>query len=225
MQIELDERLKAKLNSGREFRMTQDFEIRKPKEGEEQKKIVRGYATTFNQEYLLYDWGDYKVFEQVDRHAFDECDMSDVIMQYDHMGRVFARNKNGTLQLGPDDIGLGIEADLSGTDLGGQVYEEIKGGYTTKMSMAFTVGEDERTVKENKETNVVEVHRKITKVKKLFDVSAVSYPANDMTSISARQFSEGVIEELKQERLRAKAEAREAQIAKLRLRIRTIMEE
>jgi phage head maturation protease len=91
--------------------------------------------------------------------------------------------------------------------------------------MAFTVGEDERTIKENKETNVVEVHRTITKVKKLFDVSAVSYPANDMTSISARQFSEGVIEELKQERLRAKAEAREAQIAKLRLRIRTIMEE
>ena len=81
---------------------------------ENENKVVTGYATTFNQHYLLRDFGDYRVEEQIDSRAFDECDMSDVIMQYDHTGRVFARNKNGTLGLEADDEGLKITADLGG---------------------------------------------------------------------------------------------------------------
>ena len=74
----------------REYRMinVSNLEIREEQDG---KKVVEGYATTFDQEYRL--WGDerYQVFESVDRHAFDNADMADVIMQYDHEGRVFAR--------------------------------------------------------------------------------------------------------------------------------------
>ena len=201
---EIDKRVKA----GVEYRMTAAMEARADeKEG---RKIVRGYATTFGEEYLLYDFGDYKVYESVDRHAFDGCDMSDVIMQYDHQGRVFARNRNKTLTLQTDDHGLLIEADLSGTELGGQLYEEIRGGYTDKMSMAFKVAEDKREVVEDHENNVITVHRTITKFAKLFDVSAVSYPANDGTEISARSFSSGIVEEIKKESLEAEKRARKA---------------
>lgn len=214
------EQVERKLDEGREFRMTRKIEARAAED--DGKMIVRGYATTFNDEYLLWDLGDYRVFESVDPHAFDECDMTDVIMQYDHAGRVFARNRNKTLQLDLDEHGLGIEADLSGTDLGRQVYQEISGGYTDRMSMCFRVGKDERTVEEDYENNVITVHRKITAISKLYDVSAVSYPANPATEISARNFCEGVIEEIKQERLRAQKEARARKAKAINVMIDTI---
>lgn len=189
-----------KIARGREYRKTHEFETRAEEDGE---KVVRGYATVFDEEYLLYDFGDYRVYESVAAGAFDDCDMSDVIMQYDHVGRVFARNTNNTLEVGTDPIGLAIRAMLGGTEIGRQLYEEIAGGYTTKMSFGFSVGEDERTVVEDHETGVITVHRKITKITKLYDVSAVSIPANDATDISARSFCDGVIAELTAERLAA----------------------
>ena len=175
---------------------------------EDGRKIVEGYATTFDQEYRL--WGDeiYQVMESVDRRAFDNADMKDVIMQYDHEGRVFARISNGTLELKADEHGLKIRADLSGTEIGRQLYEEIRGGYTTKMSFGFKVKKDERTEERNAETGSITVHRKITEIKKLYDVSAVSIPANDATEISARNISEGVIAEVKQELLAIEARER-----------------
>lgn len=172
------------------------------------KMEVEGYATTFNQPYTLYSWDDYEVQEEIDEHAFDECDMTDVIMQYDHQGRVFARTKNGTLQLATDEHGLKITADLSGTELGQQLYGEIKGGYTDQMSFGFIVGLDERTYTEDHETGKTTVLRRIKKISKLYDVSAVSIPANDQTSISARSLSDGFIAEIKAERLRAQKRAK-----------------
>ena len=181
---------------------------------EDGRKIVEGYATTFDQEYRL--WGDerFQVLESVDRRAFDNADMKDVIMQYDHEGRVFARISNGTLEVITDERGLKIRADLSGTEIGRQLYEEIRGGYTTKMSFGFKVKKDERTEERNAETGSITVHRKITEIKKLYDVSAVSSPANDATEISARNISEGVIAEVKQELLAIEArERKQKQIA------------
>lgn len=209
---ELDKRLAERLKGGREYRRMAAMSVRAKEEGKDE-RFVEGYACTFDEEYLLYDWGDYKVFEKIDRNAFKDCDMSDVIMQYDHQGRVFARTSNGTLELATDDHGLHTRANLGGTEIGRSLYEEINGGYTTKMSFGFRVEEDKREVVENHETGVVEVHRTITKFTKLYDVSAVSMPANDATEISARCFSEGVIEELKQEI----AEKREREKLKLKI--------
>ena len=195
--MEQNKKNMEKIEAGREYRAMQ-MEIQESDEG---KLLVEGYATTFNEPYTLYDGRYYKVIEQIDPHAFDECDMSDVIMQYDHEGRVFARNKNETLELSVDEKGLKIRADLGGTEIGKQLYEEIKGGYTDKMSFGFTVGEDKKEYVMDYENDVETCTRTITKIKKLFDVSAVSLPANDMTSISARRFSDGVIEKIKAERL------------------------
>ena len=194
------DRIMEKIGSGREYRR---MEIRVKAEEEQKEKRVEGYACTFNEPYELYNWGDYIVREQIDPAAFDEADMSDVIMQYDHQGRVFARNSNGTLELSTDEHGLHMEADLSGTEIGRQLYEEIKGGYTTKMSFGFTVEEDKREITENRELNRIEVLRTITKVRKLYDVSAVSLPANDGTEISARSWADGVISQLEAERLQS----------------------
>lgn len=192
--------IQQKLDEGRQYRRIDvtNLELRAAEDGN---KIVTGYATTFNDPYELYSFDGYTVVEQVDARAFDETDMSDVIMQYDHEGRVFARTSNNTLSIKPDSRGLFIEANLGGTELGRQLYEEIRGGYTNKMSFGFRVSEDKREVTEDRENGKTTVLRTITKISKLYDVSAVSIPANDATSISARNYGEGVIAEIKQELL------------------------
>ena len=167
--------------------------------GEKDEMIVEGYATTFGNEYLLWDDGEFRVMESIDAGAFAGADMSDIIMQYDHQGRVFARNRNNTLTVTPDEHGLHIRADLGGTALGRQLYEEIKGGYTDRMSWGFTVASQSRTEERDETNNKTTIHRRITGIKKIYDVSAVSLPANDATEISARSIGDGLIAEARQE--------------------------
>lgn len=195
-------------SNNREYR-NMKIETRDAIEGEEERKIVTGYASTFDEPYKLFEWDGGEYWEVVDRSAFDKTDMSDVIMQYDHEGRVFARTRNNTLDITVDDHGLKIEADLGGTEIGRELFEEIRGGYTDKMSFGFTVnGESED--REKLENGVVKYTRRITSVNKLYDVSAVSIPANDGTEIGAdatarsiRSLSDGVIEKDRAERLAA----------------------
>ena len=181
----------------REYRRieTEALETRTAEDGA---MIVEGYATTYNQPYTLFREKDMIVREQVDPCAFEGTDMTDVIMQYDHEGRVFARVKNGTLELESDEHGLKIRANLGGTEIGRQLFEEIQGGYTNKMSFGFTVADQKRTRSKDAEGNTV-VLRTITRIGKLFDVSAVSLPANDATEISARSIGDGLIAEARKE--------------------------
>ena len=176
----------------------------KPEEERDDRRVVAGYATTFNDPYVLFK-DDLIVYrEQIEPTAFDNCDMSDVIMQYDHEGRVFARISNNTLNVTPDDKGLYVEADLGGTDIGRELYDEIRGGYTDKMSFGFIVSEDEE-IRTELEDGRVDYLRRVWSISKLFDVSAVSIPANNGTSISAQTRSQidGAIEEARAERLAA----------------------
>lgn len=211
----ISEKVQAKINAGREYRK---MEMRAADPANEAAKIVTGYASTFNDPYLLWSEPGFELWEQVDRNAFDKTDMTDVIFQYDHEGRVFARISNETLRVKPDDHGLFIEADLGGTEIGRQLYEEIKGGYTNKMSFGFTVSTDKRETETDSDGNV-KIMRTITEIGKLYDVSAVSLPANDATVISSRNYGEGVIAEVKAERLKAEEEAnnRKALIARIKI--------
>ena len=204
--------IEEKLTEGRQYRRVVQMEVRA---AEDDEMVVEGYATTFNEPYELWRDSDYVVLEQVDSRAFDETDMSDVIMQYDHEGRVFARTSNATLRLSVDNHGLRVTADLGGTEIGRQLYSEIRGGYTDKMSFGFTVDEDERLVQEDRESGTVTVLRTIKRIGKLYDVSAVSLPANNATEISARSWCDGVIQQLTEER--RKAEDRERQRKKIKI--------
>ena len=209
------------ISNEREYR-NMTMRIREAVEGEEdQSKVVTGYASTFDEPYQLYAGEGWELWEVVDRTAFDETDMSDVIMQYDHRGRVFARTRNNTLSVEPDEKGLFISADLGGTEIGRELYEEISGGYTDRMSFGFTVTGDIEEREQN-DAGVWIYTRHITSVGKLFDVSAVSIPANDGTSISADAVTrsiddlrDGVIERIQAERLeeeKARLEQRRAEV-------------
>lgn len=158
---------------------------------------VEGCASTFNDPYVLFeDWDGNEYHEIISPDAFKDADMSDVIMQYDHEGKVLARMSNGTLIVEPDAHGLFIAADLSGSQAARDLYEEISNGLVTRMSWAFSVGADEYD-RDSKTTT-------ITRVKKVYDVSAVSLPADPNTEISARNLLNGVIEQSRKELARRK---------------------
>lgn len=155
---------------------------------------VVGLASTFDDPYLLFEYNDafegkkVEVWEKVNREAFKEADMTDTVFQYNHGGHVFARTKNGTLELTATEEGLSVRADLGGTQGGRDMAEEIRGGYIDKMSIGFTVAEDVTVTEEDPEK--ILVTRTITRVKKLYDVSAVDFPANPNTDINARSMEQ-----------------------------------
>lgn len=156
--------------------------------------MVEGYASTFDRyKMLTIDGVDY--YEQIDRHAFDEADMSDVVFLRDHEGRVLARTKNGAVQLSIDEHGLYQKTNLGLTGASKEMYEDIATGNYQQMSFSFVVAED----RYDKDTHT----RIVEKVSKVFDVSAVMFPANPFTEIgvSARDYFDGVIEMEKAERL------------------------
>ena len=198
----------------REYRKIDAAEM-ETRKGDAGEMVVEGYATTFNMPYRLAGDDKVTVNEQIDRDAFKETDMSDVIMQYDHEGRVFARIANGTLQLTEDDHGLKITANLGGTEIGRQLFEEIQGGYTNKMSFGFTVAGEKRDRTRDADGHVT-ILRTITKIGKLYDVSAVSLPANDATEISSRTIGDGLIAEaLKEVQAEEERQRRIGEIRKL----------
>ena len=200
----------------REYRNMTPLEVRAE---ETEEMVVEGFATTFNEPYTLYEDSDLIYREQVAPEAFEKTDMSDVILQYNHEGRVFARISNNTLEVEPTEKGLFIRANLGGTEIGRNLYEEIAGGYTDKMSFGFTVNEDEE-IRSDSEDGRVDILRTITGIAKLYDVSAVSIPANDGTSISVstRSRIDGVIEEVRAERLEAERIELERKRAEVRAR-------
>ena len=169
------------VKKGREYRALQDFSL-VPREGEADAYKVRGTAIVFDTPTCLFEVDGVKYYEVIDRHALDGCDLSDVIMNYNHGGKVVARLRNKTLVLTITERGLDMEADLSGTAAGRDLYEEIDGGYVDKMSFSFVV----RAAEYDAATHT----RRITKIRKLYDVSAVDIPAYEETSLSARSFFE-----------------------------------
>ena len=218
----MNKTIEEKLTEGRMYRYMNSFEVRANESGSDE-MIAEGYATTFNEPYELMQWDDWNGYrvhfvEVIDPDAFKETDMSDVIMQYNHEGRVFARTSNNTLLLNTDNHGLFVRANLGGTEIGRGLYEEIKGGYTNRMSFGFTVSKESRTEERDDENKVRTITRTITGIKKLWDVSAVSIPANDGTEISARSWCDGVIAELKEEFLKAE------EVRKQKQRIRILAE-
>lgn len=184
------------IKSDREYRNLGSFEPRA--EDEEKNYIVKGYASTF-EPYLLYEDRGIKFFERIEPTAFDAADMSDVVFLRDHEGTVLARTKNGLITLSVDGHGLLTETNLGATEAARDMYEDIDARNYTQMSFSFIVEHDTDIYEEQGNS----ITRIITRIKKLYDVSAVAFPANPGTDIgvSFRSHFDGVIEKREAERL------------------------
>ena len=199
------------MKNDREYR-TLNIEVREANEAGEPSYIVRGYASTF-EPYVLFEEDGVQYKEQIDPHAFDETDMSDVVFRIDHEGAVYARSSAGTLKVGVDEKGLFDEADLSKTAKARELFEDIVAGNYPKQSFAFTVREDSY----DRDSHT----RTILKVGKLFDVSPVSFPANPTTSlgVATRDYFNGVIEAERAERLANEKRARDKALLELKIKL------
>ena len=186
-----------KITASREYRSMNPLAVLQRSQDDEAAYRAEGYATTFDVPYILFEMDGVKYYEQISSNALDSADVSDVVFRFDHTGHVYARTKNGTLTFAPDGHGLKCSVDLSTTEAARQMHDEIRTGLIDKMSWAFSVAEESY----DRETHT----RTILKIKKVYDVSAVSIPANGDTEISARAFASRSYEQERQELLKRRA--------------------
>ena len=197
------------MKNDREYR-NMELRIVPAEEGSEPSFFVEGYASTFEPYVLMtVDGVDYS--ERIEPTAFDDADMNDVVFRVDHEGPVYARTSAGSVQLWTDEHGLAQRTDLGRTQRARELYADIAAGNYPKMSFAFSVAEDHY----DKATHT----RIIDRIKKVFDVSPVVFPANPGTelSVSTRDYFNGVIEAEQAERLEEERRNRQKQ----RIRILT----
>ena len=194
------------MKNDREYR---NMEMRiAEREGDEPSFFVEGYASTFKPYVLMtVDGIDYS--ERIEPTAFDDADMSDVVFRVDHEGPVYARTSAGSVELWTDEHGLGQRTDLGRTQRARDLFADIAAGNYPKMSFAFSVAEDHY----DQATHT----RIIDRIKKVYDVAPVVFPANPTTElcVSTRDYFNGVIEAEKAERL--ERERREKQKQKIRI--------
>lgn len=166
----------------REYRAVAPFVIPDGSDGDA--LILRGTPIVFDTPTVICEYDGIEYKEIIARGALDDCDMSDFILNRNHGqndSTVFARTRNNSLKYTISDRGLDIEAALDGEDERHRnLHRDVQKKRVDKMSFSFIV-------REAKYDNVTHT-RTITKVKKLYDVSAVDFPAYNDTSISARSF-------------------------------------
>ena len=140
---------------------------------EDEKMEIKGYAAVFDSPET-YDYT-----EVIAPTAFDEADMSDVVLRYNHNDSfmVLARTRNKSLQLNVDEKGLFMNATLQDDITEHRdIFNAIKSELIDKQSFAFTVEEDEYDYDTDTRT--------ITRIGKLFDVSVVDQPFYNSTDVS-----------------------------------------
>jgi len=176
------------IKNDREYRSINTFGI----DENDTKLILRGTPIVFNSAALMWEYDGVKYYEVIERDALKDADTSDFIFNFNHRGRVYARTKNGSLKYEINDSGMNCVIELNSEDVGhNELYRDIKSKLIDKMSFAFSVSED----KYNKDTHT----RTITKIKKLYDISAVDFAAYNDTSISARNsFQEEFLKEVQE---------------------------
>jgi len=154
-----------------------EFRVEK-REGE--KPIVRGHAAVFNS--LSENLGGFR--EKIAPGAFDEVLDNDVRVLFNHDSNlILARTKSGTARIGVDETGLPFDYDPGDQSYSRDLLMSIERGDVDQCSFGFTVDSDGQTWDEDDDGRVV---RTITKVKRLFDVSPVTFPAYPDTDVAKR---------------------------------------
>ncbi len=154
--------------------------------------ILKGTPIIFEQRYLLFTFGDKKVYEIIKRAAFDGADYADVPLKYNHgdakgtPARTTSKTERGRLTINVLQDRVEVAMNLLHTSGGKDLYEEVKAGTVSQMSWAFTQdrGQEEIIEKGDEITFIV------NKVLRVFDISAVDFGANSETSIYARRLGD-----------------------------------
>lgn len=174
-------------------------------EDEEHGTHVVGVPIVFDEETDL-GW----FFEKIDRHALDKADMKDVRFLVNHntdmipLARSRNNNANSTMQMWIEEDGLHIRVDLDveGNSESASLYSAIKRGDVTGMSFMFSVRGEEWNDLDSEKPK-----RTITEIERVFEVSAVTFPAYEQTSIQAAsvddalESAESVLENAKKRKL------------------------
>lgn len=160
---------------------------------------VEGYAAVFNEEADIAGIFREVIRPGAFRSALERGD--DVVFVINHGGLPLARSTSGTLSLSEDTRGLRIETTLDGTDPDvRRIVPKMKRGDLSKMSFAFSMEGGRQNWASSGDVEL----REIMEVGSLSDVSIVTTPAYDGTSIALRSR-----EEAKAEAEKAKQEAEE----------------
>lgn len=170
---------------GIELRSIELAELR-AEQTEADEHIVEGYAAVYESPANI--GGDFT--ETIAKGAFSSTDLKDVFMTTNHdrqlipIARSRNNNENSTLQLMADDVGLHFRARLDPKNpRAEELFSAVKRGDITGMSVAMVVARDGDRW-EN--INSVFPSRTITRVERIIEISAVTHPAYDDTSISCR---------------------------------------
>ena len=180
---------------------------------EDNKMEIKGYAAVFNSPET-YDYT-----EVIAPTAFDNADMSDVVLRYNHNDNfmVLARTRNKSLDLKVDEKGLFIDATLQ-DDISEHrdIFNAIKSGLIDKQSFAFTVIEDEYDYDTDTRT--------ITKIGKVFDVSVVDQPFYNDTDVSvARNQNNEFLTKREELRKQHEEEIKKAELDEYRSKVKAII--
>lgn len=169
---------------------------------DEEGKKIEGYGAKFDS--LSENLGGFR--EIIAKGAFDEVLKDDVRALINHdPNLLLARTKSGTLELNIDDSGLRYSLTAPNTGYANDLLESLQRGDLDQSSFAFSVDSDTWT--EDDDGRSV---RTINKVRNLFDVSPVTYPAYQDTTVAIRSLN-GITETIKEEK-RQEAEAREREL-------------
>lgn len=194
------------------------FELRAKQDQQEDDEFVHieGKAVAFDSETVLFKYNGIEYKEIIEKGAFDEADISDVVVKYNHSDHFLAvaRTRNHTLELDVREDGVYVAIKIRKDNPNGmQFYKNVEEGLIDRMSFSFIIREESFDEKEHRWT--------VRKIEKVYDVAAVDFPAYDDTEIYAKRFGDA-------EALRAEAEARLAQakedeVIRLRARVKGLL--
>lgn len=179
-------------------KLTNTIEVRSEQDSSE--NIIVGYALKFNS--WSENLGGFR--ERISPDSLDGTDMSDVRALIDHnSSQIIGRSKVGTLKLEVDDIGLKFRCQLPNTTYANDLMENLRNGNINQCSFAFQIDEDGEDIEYNDTLNIYD--RTIKRIKSLFDVSVVTYPAYSNTDVQpALRSIEKIEEQLEREKMALK---------------------
>jgi len=165
----------------KEKRIYDKLEFRVGTAGNSGERAIEGHAAVFNEYTQIGD----SFIEVIEPGAFDSCDLSDValLVNHDNQSLPLARTQSGTMTIWIDKIGLAFKAklDVSNNPAAKMLYSSVARGDVKGMSFAFIVEQDDW---QNLNSDLPTRH--IRKIKKIYELSAATFPAYEGTDVNAR---------------------------------------